>query len=230
MNHELSSSVVPAGLSAAPPEGLVKAQLLARDVAEAAADAVWAGMTEKDLARWAEETLRAGGSTGLWTLVNVGFGAGSLKCFPTEMPGDRMLWNIDCGFIDVHPVVDGWWGDCTRTFVVGEQPEYVEAKDEIQTIHETVLAAAYPGMPANELWSAFHDSIAGTGWNHMDRLGNIGHSIGQNVSYTQGYIDRHNTTRMWGGWAVEPFIGNHNYGVKVEDVVWFGSEGCTIIR
>ena len=79
-------------------------------------------MTEKDLARWAEETLRAGGSTGLWTLVNVGFGEGSLKCFPTEMPGDRMLWNIDCGFIDVHPVVDGWWGDCTRTFVVGEQP------------------------------------------------------------------------------------------------------------
>ncbi|MCU1699211.1 MAG: hypothetical protein JWR34_5274 [Mycobacterium sp.] len=230
MNNELSSLVVPQGLSAAPPEGLVKAQLLARDVAEAAAGAAWAGMTEKDLARWAEETLRAGGSTGLWTLVNVGFGAGSLKCFPTEMPGDRMLWNIDCGFIDVHPVVDGWWGDCTRTFVVGDQPEYLEAKDEIQTIHETVLAAAYPGMPANELWAAFHDSIAGTGWNHMDRLGNIGHSIGQNVSYTKGYIDRHNTTRMWGGWAVEPFIGNHNYGVKVEDVVWFGSEGCIIIR
>jgi len=230
MSNDTTSLAIPPGITAQPPPGLVTAQLLARDVAEAAAGAIWPGMTEKDLARWAEETLRAGGSTGLWTMVNVGFGAGSLKCFPTEMPSDRMLWNIDCGYIDVHPVVDGWWGDCTRTFVVGDQPDYVDAKDHIQSIHDTVLAAARPGMPANELWGVFHDLVAGTEWHHLDRLGNIGHSIGQNVSYTLGYIDRHNTTPMWGGWAVEPFIGNHSYGVKVEDVIWFGTEGCTVIR
>lgn len=225
-----ASLVAPEGLSANPPAGLVRAQRLAREVAELAVDALWAGMTERELARWAEETLRARGSTGLWTPTNVGFGANSLKCFPTELPGDHMLWNIDAGFIDVHPVVDGWWGDCTRTFVVGDHPDYFEAKAEIERIHETVMAAAHPGMAANELWSAFNDCIAGTGWNHLDRLGNIGHSIGQNVSYTQGYIDRHNTTPMWGGWAVEPFVGNHLYGVKLEDVIWFGQEGCTVIR
>lgn len=230
MTIEIPTSPAPEGLTAAPPEGLVKAQLLARDVAEAAAEVCWPGMTEKELARWAEETLRARGSTGLWTMVNVGFGAGSLKCFPTEMPSDRMLWNLDTGYIDVHPVVDGWWGDCTRTFVIGDQPEYLQAKVDIQAIHDQVLAAAYPGMPANELWAVFNDCIAGTGWNAMDRLGNIGHSIGQNISYTQGYIDKNNTTPMWGGWAVEPFIGNHNYGVKVEDVIWFGTSECTVIR
>ncbi len=217
-------------ISPTPPAGLVTAQLLARDVAEQAAEVIWAGMTERELARWAEETMRARGSTGLWTIVNVGFGSGSLDCFPTVGPTDRMLWNIDSGFIDVHPVVDGWWGDCTRTFVMGDQPDYLEAKAEIQKIHDTVLAAAYPGMPARELWSAFNDCIVGTGWKHMDRLGNIGHSIGQNVSYTQGYIDSTNPTPMWGAWAVEPFIGNHLYGVKVEDVIWFGPDGCTVIR
>lgn len=217
-------------VASGPPPGLVKAQLLARKVADAAAEFAWPGMTELDLARWAEESLRAGGSSGLWTRVNVGFGAGTLMCFPTEAPTDRMLWNVDCGHIDVHPVVDGWWGDCTRTFVIGDQPEYREAQALIQSIHDTVLTATYPGMPACELWQVFDDCIAGSGWTHLDRLGNIGHSIGRSVSYTKGYIDRYNTTPMWEAWAVEPFIGNGKFGVKVEDVVWFGPQGCQVIR
>lgn len=60
MSKKATSLVTPRGLTAQPPEGLVKAQLLARDVAEAAESAAWAGMTERDLARWAEEALRAG--------------------------------------------------------------------------------------------------------------------------------------------------------------------------
>ena len=63
----------------------------------------------------------------------------------------------------------------------------------------------------------------------LDRLGNIGHSIGRGTSYDLGYIDRFNTTPMWEAWAVEPFFGNHLYGVKLEDVLWFGPEGCTVI-
>jgi len=39
--------VTPDDISLTPPEGLIKAQLLARDVAELAADAIWAGMTER---------------------------------------------------------------------------------------------------------------------------------------------------------------------------------------
>jgi Xaa-Pro dipeptidase len=34
---------------------------------------------------------------------------------------------------------------------------------------------------------------------------------------------------MTGAWAVEPFIGNHLYGVKREDVVWFGPTQATVI-
>ena len=220
----------PADVPVDPPEGLVRAQLMARTVAEAACDVATPGMTERELATWVETALRSAGATSLWTITNVGFGEGSLRCFPTVPPSDRQLWNIDVGHVDVHPVVDGWWGDCTRTLVVGEHPDYVEARDEIQAIHDAILEAATPGMPARQLWEVYRDALAGTDWRPLDRLGNIGHSIGRNASYTEGYIDRHNTTPMWGAWAVEPFIGNHLYGVKVEDVIWFGPDGCTVIR
>ena len=30
---------------------------------------------------------------------------------------------------------------------------------------------------------------------------------------------------MWGAWAIEPFVGNYLAAIKLEDVVWFGSDG-----
>jgi hypothetical protein len=35
---------------------------------------------------------------------------------------------------------------------------------------------------------------------------------------------------MWGAWAVEPFLGTAGFGVKLEDVVWFGPDGCVVVR
>jgi hypothetical protein len=80
------------------------------------------------------------------------------------------------------------------------------------------------------LFAAFAEALAPTGLKLLDRLGNIGHSLGQNTSYDLGYLDPWNETRLRGAWAVEPFVGNHLWGVKLEDVVWFGSERCTVIR
>ena len=35
---------------------------------------------------------------------------------------------------------------------------------------------------------------------------------------------------MWGAWAIEPFIGNDRFGCKLEDIVWFGPDGCIVLR
>ena len=220
-----------AGLTEDPPEGLVRAQRLAISVAEKIASEVAAGQTEAETRDWANALIEASGGAGIWTITNVGFGVGTLRCFPTEPPTDRPLWNIDLGTIDVHPVTpDGWWGDCTRSFMRGDNPGYRAALEEIRHIHEATLAAARPGMRACDLFAAFADALQPTGLKLLDRLNNIGHSLDQNSSYDLGYLDPWNETRLQGAWAVEPFVGNHLWGVKLEDVVWFGNERCTVIR
>jgi Xaa-Pro dipeptidase len=35
---------------------------------------------------------------------------------------------------------------------------------------------------------------------------------------------------MWGAWAIEPFLGTDRFGVKLEDLVWFGRDRCVVLR
>jgi Xaa-Pro aminopeptidase len=214
-----------------PPVGLVQAQRLAIQVAERVVKEVVPGKSEKEAVRFADELIIKLGGVGVWTPTVVGFGIGTLSCFPTDVPSDRPLWNIDLGHIDVHPItVDGWWGDCTRTLQAGDNRPQGAAFATIQHIHQAVLESAYPGMRACDLFAVFAKLLAETNYLLLDRLQNIGHSLTQNSSYDCGYLDAYNETVLEGAWAVEPFIGNHLYGVKLEDVLWFGKTMVTIVK
>lgn len=212
------------------PAGLIEAQRFAIKVAEASAAQAAAGETERQVRDRAEALVTEWGGDGVWTPTVVGFGIGTLSCFPTDVPSERALWNLDLGMIDVHPVTaEGWWGDCTRTFQRGDNVAQAEALATVERIHATVLAAVRPGMRACDLFAVFDEELGKTPYVLLDRLSNIGHSLDANSSYDDGYIDAWNETVMTGAWAVEPFIGNHLYGVKREDVVWFGPTRATVI-
>lgn len=213
-----------------PPAGLVEAQRFAIRVAEASAAQAAAGETERQVRDRTEALVTEWGGDGVWTPTVVGFGIGTLSCFPTDVPSERALWNLDLGMIDVHPVTaEGWWGDCTRTFQRGDNVAQAEALATVERIHATVLAAVRPGMRACDLFAVFDEELGKTPYVLLDRLSNIGHSLDANSSYDDGYIDAWNETVMTGAWAVEPFIGNHLYGVKREDVIWFGPTRATVI-
>ncbi|MCA0293846.1 MAG: M24 family metallopeptidase [Actinobacteria bacterium] len=213
-----------------PPAGLVQAQRIAIRVAERAAASAFAGQTERELHRIVDRMVLDEGAVGVWTPTTVGFGEGTLSCYPTDVPTDRALWNLDLGMVDVHPITpDGWWGDCTRSFIRGTNHAQAEALATIERIHAAVLAAARPGMRACDWFAVFAAELDRTPYVLLDRLRNIGHSLTADSSYDDGYIDASNETVMRGAWAVEPFIGNHLYGVKREDVVWFGPTTCTVI-
>lgn len=213
-----------------PPAGLVEAQRLAIRIAEAiAADAV-PGETEIEVRDRADRYVREFGGMDVWTPTIIGFGIGTLSCFPTDRPTTRPLWNLDLGIIDVHPITqDGWWGDCTRTFQRGDSVAQGIALAAIEAIHAAVLNSVKPAMRACDLFAVFKSELAKTPFLLLDRLSNIGHSLSVDSSYDAGYIDAWNETPMTGAWAIEPFIGNHLYGVKKEDVVWFGPTKCTVI-
>lgn len=223
MAHENITDTVPAGL--------VEAQRLAIKLAEAISADAKPGETEIEVRDRADRYVRDFGGTGLWTPTTIGFGIGTLSCFPTDKPTARQLWNLDLGMVDIHPITpDGWWGDCTRSFQRGDNVAQRKALETIDAIHATVLASVRPGMRACELFAVFDAEVRKTPFLLLDRLSNIGHSLDANSSYDAGYIDAWNETPMTGAWAIEPFIGNHLYGVKKEDVVWFGPGKCTIVR
>jgi len=213
-----------------PPEGLVRAQRLAIDVAETIARQAAPGDSERLTRDRADALVLERGGTGVWTPTTVGFGVGTLSCFPTDVPSERVLWNLDLGMVDVHPVTaDGWWGDCTRSLQRGDNPGQAEALATVERIHAKLLAAASPGMRARDWFGIFRAELDKTPYVLLDRLSNIGHSLDASTSYDDGYIDAWNDTEMRGAWAVEPFIGTHLYGVKREDVVWFGPSRVTVI-
>ena len=213
------------------PEGLLRAQRLAIEVAERIAAETRPGDTEAEVAARADALILELGGVGTWTPTVVGFGIGTLSCFPTDVPSDRALWNLDLGTVDVHPITeDGWWGDCTRTFQRGANVPQRLALETVEMIHADLLDAARPGMRANDLFALFAAALAPTGLLLLDRLQNIGHSLGRETSYDDGYLDAFNDTVLTGAWALEPFIGNHLYGVKREDVLWFGPDAVTVVR
>jgi Xaa-Pro aminopeptidase len=213
------------------PEGLAAVQRLAREVAEEAACVARPGMTEIELRDLVEGMLRGAGCPEVWSITNVGFGARSTICFPDQPPTENVLGADDVGHVDIHPVsMDGWWGDCTRTFRTGSDPEYARALEVVRRIHEETLARCRPGMAARELFEGCHEAIVAAGYRLLDPWSNIGHSLKQGSAYDDKFIDATNEREMWGAWAIEPFLGTERFGVKVEDIVWFGGEGCVVVR
>jgi Xaa-Pro dipeptidase len=213
------------------PDGLVRVQRIAREVAEAAVHSARPGMTEIELRDLAEQLLRDAGCAEVWSITNVGFGARSTICFPDQPPTDNALGPNDVGHVDLHPIsADGWWGDCTRTFTVGSDSEHDRALETVRRIHEETLARCTPGMPARELFAGCLASIESAGYQLLDAWSNIGHSRRRGSAYDEKFIDATNEREMWGAWAIEPFLGTDRFGVKLEDLVWFGRDGCVVLR
>jgi len=206
-------------------------QRFAVEVAERAAREARAGMSEIELRDLVETWLREAGCPEVWSITNVGFGARSTICFPDQPPTQNVLGERDVGHVDLHPVsADGWWGDCTRTFSLGGDPEHEGALEAVRRIHEETLIRCRPGIQARELFEGCLAAIDSAGYRLLDPWSNIGHSLRRGSAYDEKFIDATNEREMWGAWAIEPFLGTDRFGVKLEDVVWFGEDGCAVLR
>ncbi len=213
-----------------PPEGLVKAQALARNAALAGLEAVVPGMSEREIDLVISRFLKDHQVRHVWTITNVGVGANAHVCFPTQGPSLLETADRDVVIVDVHPILpDGHWGDCTRTRIIGDVPEAQRALADLERIHTEELARVRPGMPASDLFGRVNGRLESEGFELLDLLANIGHSLTAGAAYLHNFIDAGNDTPMWGAWAVEPFARRDGYAVKIEDLVWFGRDACTII-
>ncbi len=70
------------------------------------------------------------------------------------IPGDKALKDGDIVNIDVTPIVEGWHGDTSRMFLVGDVP--IKAKKLVDVTYECLMLGLEAAKPGNRLGDVAH--------------------------------------------------------------------------
>ena len=146
------------------------------------------------------------------------------------LPQSYVLNAGDPLLFDVVPRLDGYWGDNTGTYFVGEPS--IEMKNSYKTVRETLkrgLDAARPGMRACDLDAMMRKSISSAGYEPYPH--HTGHGIGT-MYHEEPRITPYNQRILECGMiiALEPGIYlAGSGGVRLEHVLQITHDGCQVL-
>lgn len=130
--------------------------------------------------------------------------------------------------VDLSPSVAGRWGDCARSFVIGQTPSdaIADGFDAQVTLHRELTSRATPSMTFGEVHSLMGRAIEKLGFENLDFRANLGHSIALE-RHDRIFIERGNQ-RALGSVAMftfEPHIRRPGtlLGFKHENIYYFDS-------
>jgi methionyl aminopeptidase len=159
---------------------------LASEVLDALTPRIEPGITTNDIDRWAADVMIAQGSTS----ATVGYQPPGYPPFPKSLctsvnhvvchgiPNDKPLKKGDIVNVDVTVIKDGWFGDCSRMFVVGEAS--IAAKRLCSLTFEamwTGIAQVKPGARLGDIGYAIQRFAEAKGFSVVREF--CGHGIGQ---------------------------------------------------
>jgi Xaa-Pro aminopeptidase len=199
---------------------------IAEQAIDAALPMMRAGTTEAALAWAMERHCREHGAQAMaFNLV----GSGPRSALPHAQPTDRPLGDGDLVLVDVGPMLDGYYADITRMFVVGEpQPWQRDIHALALEAQRMALDACRPGITAGALDAIAREHIEQAGFG--DRfLHLLGHGVGLQGSGEGPRIDRGVPDVLEAGMVItiEPGIYlDGRGGVRVEDTVVVTTGGC----
>ena len=229
-------------LSDADLEGYRRCQTLARSVLAAIQTEIKPGATEASLAEACVRLLNAAGATGYWWYTTPAYVlAGDLARLSIEGDAyrarDVAIQDNDMITIDLHPEIDGRWGDCARSYFLkdGElvTPELAsaEAADGMAVeamLHNLIQSVAFPQMTFRELHSLVTTALEQKSYENLDFLGNFGHSIATDVS-DRVFIDANCEARLGSVplFTFEPHVAKSKgrLAFKYEEIYVFNSAG-----
>jgi methionyl aminopeptidase len=140
------------------------------------------------------------------------------------IPGDRILKDGDIVNIDVTPIVDGWHGDSSRMYLVGDVS--VKARRLVEVTYEALMRGIAAAKPGNHLGDISH-AIQSFAEGH--RYGVVrdfcGHGVGQTFHDAPEvvHVGRPGTgpeLRPGMFFTIEPMINIGKPAVKVLDDGW----------
>ena len=153
-------------------------------------------------------------------------------------PLDVAIGANDLVTIDLSPMVDGFWGDCARSYIVEfgsvRSPRKSSTLDHgmytERELHVLMKEIATPETSMHELYSLINRTIETMGYKNLDFRGNLGHSIEKYLD-DRRYIEANNQTMLGDCnlFTFEPHIcrTDSTWGFKMENIYYFEDEKVT---
>ncbi len=134
------------------------------------------------------------------------------------IPSDKKLKNGDIVNIDVTPIKDGWYGDTSRMFYVGEPS--IQAKRLCETTYEAMwrgIRVVRAGAHLGDIGHAIQTFVEGMGYSVVREF--CGHGIGSKFHeepQVLHYGKSHTGVRLEAGmiFTIEPMINAGKAGIK----------------
>jgi Xaa-Pro aminopeptidase len=185
------------------------------------------GRTERDLAWWIEQRLRALGAERV--AFDVLVVAGEHAARPHGAPRDVPIPAGTLVIVDAGAVVDGYRSDCTRTFATGDLPqELADAYELCRRAQLDALAAIQPGVALRAADAASREAIETAGLGEQYAHG-AGHGVGLEIHeapFLRAEAPEELTLQAGHVLTVEPGVYLPGIGgVRVEDLVLVTSTG-----
>ncbi|QNO28934.1 type I methionyl aminopeptidase [Sphingopyxis sp. OPL5] len=207
--------------------GMRRAGRIAAETLDALVPLVKAGVSTGDLDDFARDAIVAAGAVP----INIGYqGYRHASCISVNhvvchgIPGDKTLSEGDILNIDLTAVVDGWHGDTSRMFLVGDVP--LKARRLVDVTYECLMLGVEAAIPGNRLGDIGH-AIQRHAEKHRYSVVRdfVGHGVGL-VYHDEP--DVHHYGRPGTGpelrpgmiFTIEPMINIGKPGVKILDDDW----------
>jgi Xaa-Pro aminopeptidase len=148
---------------------------------------------------------------------------------PVRRSIQRPLERGDTVMVDVGATMQGYQGDATRTYVLGEPSrEQLRGWDVVRRAYDAALELARPGVPCRELQRAATAIVEGAGFEVAHR---IGHGIGLATSYEWPSLDTEEAPLEPGMTiCLEPGVFARGVGnMKLEDDLVITDDGCELL-
>lgn len=213
-------------------------QSVAKAVLNEISSFIKAGTSEQEIANICTELMISKGVQKFWyhnvaALVLLGDRTKLSVSGRNYKPSMQMVSERDLVTIDLSPEIDGYWGDCARSFAIVEgkvciqgiaDEEFSEGIDFEKRLHEELLTFATPDKSFNEIYSHFNSVISKNGYINLDFHQNIGHSIEKNID-DRKYVESGCTTKLneVNFFTFEPHIckKDKSWGFKHENIYYF---------
>ena len=207
-------------------ERMLQAQKITDDAFADLLPQIRPGITEKQLA--AELIYRLykfGGEMLSFDPIVV---SGANTSLPHGVPGDRVLQEGDFVTMDFGCKYQGYCSDMTRTVALGHATEQMREVYEIVLAAQSAgIAATRAGLTGREIDGAARKVISQAGYGKFFGHG-YGHSLGLQIHESPNCNPSGNTCFPVGAaCSAEPGIYlPGQFGVRIEDVVFFTEHGC----
>lgn len=204
-------------------ENIRKACKITDDCYEHILEFIKPGMTEKQIAREIDEYYYNNSEGPSFDTI-VASGENSSK--PHAVPTDRIIQDIDIITIDMGCKVNGYCSDMTRTFFVGEVPEYIKPVYELVLKNqEQVLKDMKENANTKQITKMVDNDFR---LNNYDLIHALGHGVGLDIHETPT-LGIHSENILKENMIVTDEPGIYiagQFGVRIEDTVLITKGGC----